>query len=635
MSRLCGFISKEGASLNEVRLMNDAIRHRGAANEGFAFLENNRLRIIPPENRDDFRSWDNVTNLGIGYGALDSSNNNGASDQYFYNRRGESFIVMDGKIFNSLQLKKDLEGHGYIFQNGSDSEIISYGFEHYGIKIINRLNGMFAIIYYDYRRRKTWLIRDHFGIKPLFYSRSSQDIIFGSEIKAILRHSNCQPKISRPGLLANYYLQATPEPFTCFENIFSVRAGSYIEVDVDALSINSIQYWSLYPVTAPQNLNYTDVVEELRYRLKESVKLRLNSASPIISLMSGGIDSTTITAMAHEIDPNIQCYSFGLDGSGSNHDELPQAKLVADQLGIRQHIHLLHQSDVVMNINENLRHFESPYSSFETTLLPPKYLSPLGYSTMLSGTAADGIFGGSSYLLKLTEWKKRRQFSFLKSMIPPTGNLLKKIKNSLSVENTFQYYANNRLAMRRYQILDLMPDVKSEDFTEVLGWLEEDIKNLEDVNEFNSFFMLELKHSIAAHYLYREDLSVMKSGMEVRYPYLDPALVEWVASLSLNDRYSTVVTKPLLRAVAEKYLSSTNLNMPKQGFELPILPLWKNQRDFRSYFDEQLSNLKRRNIYNNQTINRWIAEANTEFDLARIWQLVTTETWLSEYFDAK
>lgn len=633
MSRLCGFISKQETPVSSLRTMNNAIRHRGPDHEGFVFLDNNRLRLISSENKDDFRSWDTVTPLGIGYGISDTTNNHRAQSPFFYNKRNESFIVIDGKIFNSAQLRKDLEDSGYVFQIGSDSEIISYGYEHYGIEIINRLNGMFAIVFYDGRSRRIWLVRDHFGIKPLFYSRSPREIIFASEIKAILRHPHSYPKIFQAGLMANYYLQATPEPYTCFEDIFSVKPGSYIEIDTNELSANDIQYWNFYPVPTTQNLNQADVVEELRYRLKESVKLRMHTVSPIISLMSGGIDSTTITAMAHEIDPNIQCYSFGLNGSGLNHDELPQAKLAADQLGIRQHIHLLQRGDVMTGLDANLRHFESPYSSFETTLLPSQYLSPLGYSTMLSGTAADGIFGGSSYLLRLPEWKNRRRFSFLKSILPPAGNLLSKMRNSLGVENIFQYYANNRLAMRRYQIQALIPGTKAAVFDQVLGWLEDEVRDLHVHNEFNSFFLLELKHSIAAHYLFREDLSAMKSGMEIRYPYLDHELVEWVASLPLNFRYSTVVTKPLLRTLAKKYISAANLNMPKRGFDLPILPLWKSQREFRDYMDKQLLNLKRRNIFNNQTINRWTATVNNEFDLAKIWQLVTTETWLSEYFD--
>lgn len=640
MSGICGFWFKEKQiSTGAILKMNSAIRHRGKDDEGYCFLNNKKLEfaagndsINSAKNSSPSLPLEVKTNLCFGFRSSFVNNGSINFHQPYYNKRNDSCITFDGTIFNSASIRKELTEKGYEFPEMSDAEVILTGYQHWGIEIINRLNGAFAIALYDNHCKKLWLIRDRLGIKTFFYSRTPDGIVWASEIKSVLQNPLVKHELFETGLIANYYLQATPNPFTCFKDIFAVSPAHYIEIDLNNLAVNEKAYWSLNQNRTSLKYKFEDAVAELEERLFNSIKLRVTKGDPVISLMSGGIDSTTLTAIAHQIRPSLSCYSFAIDGTGTELDELPQAIKMAQKLGIQQIVQHLKQEDMIEDMDRNIRHFEAPYSSIEIVLLPSRLLSAGGFKTMLYGNGGDEIFGGPHYYLEMTSWKKLRYLSFMSPLIPPAGTFLTKVKNVLELNTMAKFYANKRLAMRPYQIRQLIPKVKKEKFEEIIDWLQSDVKG-DKSNFWDILFQIEIKHSFGAHHSFRDGLSASKYGMEFSYPYLDHTLVEWVYSLPPEFRFSNKITKPLLRAVAEKFILKENLNMPKKGFGVPVLPYWHSSPSFREYMEMNLTKLKKRKIYNNRVIDQWAENPRNDFEMAKIFQLVTTEVWMEEHLD--
>lgn len=639
MCGICGFVTKDKAikAATLVR-MNTAIRHRGPDDEGYFCISGATtgsftgddtiaaLQPILPGINPDLK-----VNTGMGFRRLSILDLSAAGHQPMLNEQEQIILTFNGQIYNYRELRRELEQKGARFHSTTDTEVILKGYEYWGKDVVQRLNGMFAFALTDLGRRSVWLVRDRIGIKPLYYHRSGTDITWASEMKAILKAEWVKPVVNKEGLTGNFYLQTTPAPLTCFENIHALLPATWMEIGIDTLDVKLHTYWDIPVGEKTHSISLKDAGAELDERLQQSVRQQLHADVPVITMMSGGIDSTTITAIGHEMDPSLQCYSFGVDGSGDGIDELPQAVAMAKKLGIGQLIHMVKMDDVIHQLDADLRHYEEPYTAPEVMLSPSAYLSERNYKVLLSGNGADEVFGGYGHFLSLEQWKKRRKVSKLEPLIPPVGAFLQKVKHYLQVDTGFKYYANSRACMRPFQIKQLFLKQDEPYIASLAGHLPKDESRFQ--NEYEALFYFELKYSVGSHHVFRDDLSAMRHSVEMRYPYLDHTIIEWVAGLPLSLRYNGIINKPLLRETAAHYVEDVNLSMPKKGFNLPLESWWHDHKDVRAYMETQLSLLQKRGIFNNQTINAWRQNCHTSFDLSKIWQLVTTELWLQTYID--
>lgn len=639
MCGICGFVTKGiNASASTLVRMNTSLRHRGPDDEGyFCVTENRGAHFIGDDSINTLKGIvphinpDQKITAGLGFRRLSIIDLSAAGHQPMMNDAKNIILTFNGQIYNYKALRQELEQKGFEFKSTTDTEIILKGYECWGKDIVSRLNGMFAFVIMDLNVNAVWLVRDRMGIKPLFYHQSSKDITWASEMKAILKAEWVKATVNEVGLIGNYYLQTTPSPLTCFQNIKSIPPASWLEIDLKTLEVKAHTYWDIPIGEKKNNIDLSDATNELDSRLQASVKMQLNSDVPLISMMSGGIDSTTITAMGHKIDDNLKCYSCGIDGTGVGMDELPQAVAMAKKIGIHQITHLFKTDDLIHHLDADLRHSEDPYFAPDSMLTPSEHLSKLGYKVLLSGNGADEIFGGYGHFLSLEQWVKRKRFSKVEPLIPTLSPFLKKVKNYMQADTGFKYFANSRACMRPYQIKQLLHKKEQSHLNELASYLPHDESKFE--NEYEALFYYEMKYSIGSHHVFRDDLSAMRHSVEMRYPYLDHTIIEWVSQLPLSLRYNGKTNKPLLRAAAAPYIDSKNLSMPKKGFNLPVETWWHSNMAVRSYLEEQLDALMKRGIFNNSTIKEWRANANNSFELTKIWQLVTTEIWLQTYID--
>ena len=296
-----------------LKKMTETINHRGPDDSAYLIRENlgfgfKRLSIIDLEH----------------------------GKQPFYNKDQSVILICNGEIYNYKELRNELINKGYKFSTQCDVEVIVHLYDEYGIDFVSRLNGQFAFALYDTRCRALFLVRDHFGICPLFYTKVDDLLLFGSEIKAILKHPLVKRKVNTTALDQLFCFPGVVSPTTFFENIISLKPGHYLKVQNNEISIH--EYWDLmYPLESEEieqkpESYYVDRLEEL---LLQSVRYRLNSDVPVGFYLSGGLDSSLVGALMKKVNPDFRYKSFSIGYPSAEdmiHDERKYQQLMAKDL---------------------------------------------------------------------------------------------------------------------------------------------------------------------------------------------------------------------------------------------------------------------------------------------------------------
>jgi asparagine synthase (glutamine-hydrolysing) len=308
-------------------------------------------------------------------------------------------------------------------------------------------------------------------------------------------------------------------------------------------------------------------------------------------------------------------------------DELPQAITMAKKLDIVHHVHIIKPEEIIGNLEQSLQHYEEPYVSLEPGLVASDYLHKQGYKVVINGLGGDEVFGGYNYYLDYPKWQQQKKLFATRKLIPAFGDFLSRVREYMHTDSVLKYFAHARLGMRYNEIKALLKqDINT-------NQLYKESAAVEALPVPEALFYYDLKYYIGAHHVYRDDLTGMRHGLEMRYPLLDHQMIEWVASLPLNIRHNGITNKPLLREVAAKYITTENLSMPKKGFDLPLQQWLQKSTEIEDYAREKLKSLKKRELFNNEQIDKWWDLRLHNIYFSKIWQLVTTEVWLQTYID--
>ncbi|MEZ5016484.1 MAG: asparagine synthase (glutamine-hydrolyzing) [Flavipsychrobacter sp.] len=638
MCGITGFIRfRDEVAASVLESMNNTIRHRGPDDEGYvcinaegvldSYFGEDSVEEIKHKNKHIQSAG--TCSVGLGFRRLSIIDLSYHGHQPMVSKENGIALSFNGEVYNYRELRLELSQLGARFVSDTDTEVILRGYEQWGISVVEKLNGMFAFVLVDNKKSRLFLVRDRVGIKPLFYHRSNEGITWASEIKAVLKAPWVKPDVNWDGVFANYQLQTTPYPYTCFKNISSIEPASFLEVDINTNKVTKVRYWDIPVDKEKQTISEQAAAKELEARLEQIVSMQLRSDVPVTSLMSGGIDSTTLTAMCVKKNSNFHAYTLGFDGTGEGADELPQAIAMAKKLGVKHHVHYLKPEDVLNNLDATLKHFEEPYSNLEPGFAASDYLHKEGYKVVMNGLGADEVFGGYAYYLSYMKWQLRLRYAKYNKLIPALSDTIKKVKYHLEIDTVLKFHTHHREGMKTYEL----PQLTSMPVLSLAEMLSDDKgSSLLDIPE--ALFYYDMRNYVGAHHVYRDDLSAMAHSVEMRYPFLDHELIEWVATLPINIRYSTIINKPLLRKVSEKYVTHDNLIMPKKGFSLPLNKWLQKDNSIQDYANEKLTALKKRQLFNNATIDKWWKRKDEGVYFTKLWQLVTTEVWLSEYIEA-
>lgn len=631
MCGITGYYSfHKSISSTNILEMNQAIRHRGPDDEGFWMYSNGEGASFSGNDstqkiKEQFPVLkEKNSNIALGFRRLSIIDLSEKGHQPMLTKNEQIIITFNGEIYNFKKLRKELESLGHSFCSTSDTEVILKAYQEWGSSTFAKLDGMFAVCIVDLISQKLILARDRVGMKPLFYHHSKEGMVWGSEIKALLKNQLVKAEINWNGVYTNFLFQTTLAPQTCFQNIFSLEPASFMTIDLKNQKITTEKFWRL-PSHSEKNISDEEAVKRIDELLSESISEQLYADVPVAVMMSGGIDSTLIASKSKSFSAHVNTYTISYPFS---EEEVHNASLAARHFGISHEIKKVNDEEALEDLKENIQHFEEPYSSFEVLINAAKYAHNQNFKVVLSGNGADELFAGYSHTLKLNRWLLMRNFNFIGPLIFTKDKFSQRVKNYFSQDHMFDFFRQSQISMRPMEVKSLItPAIYSKMDLHLSEY------HLSEGKNYAGYFEYDMKYSLSSHHVFRDDLSAMKYSVEFRYPYLSNNLIDYVSSLPENIRFNGIQNKPLLRKAAKKYLPQEVLNMPKKGFSFPVNYFIKNEQKVRDFITENLESLKKRNFFNAAVIDEWWNHQEHEYDWVKIWQLVTFELWYQKYFE--
>jgi len=510
-----------------------------------------------------------------------------AGHQPMSNLNGTIWITYNGEIYNYKELRGELVSLGYVFKSNTDTEVLVHGYDAWGIdKLLPKLRGMFAFAIYDSRNKddfKIYLARDRFGIKPLYYYKNEELILFSSEVKAFLRAGIIPDKDNHEAFIRFLQLGSVPVPLTTAKDVYSLPAAHFVELNHSEFKIK--KYWDLSNLnTIPGYDNHNLIVDRISTLLKDSVNLHLNSDAPLGVFLSGGIDSSALVALASEYakDP-IATLSIVFEEEEYN--EGNYAKLIAEKYKTNHTEILIHSNDFYNEVPLILSAMDQPTIDGVNSYFISKAAKKLGLKVVLSGIGADEVFLGYSHfkkidivnnLLKLFACTPSHLRKFVVNAVCGLRHNFKKFEFV-----TYPSYENAYLLFRGLftpsQIQDLLGvSAKELNGTNKIFGLNE----LSCDSLFNYFNHMEFEHYLQDQILKDIDFMSMRHSVEVRVPYLDHKLVEFVNNVELNEKMKNGINKSLLVESLRERLPSQIYTRQKMGFTFPFSNWLKNNWQF-------------------------------------------------------
>jgi len=626
MCGIAGIVRKSGirdGEAGQVEKMAEIMRHRGpddhgVRQEGHYVFAHRRLSIIDLEG----------------------------GHQPMSNEAGDVWLVYNGEIYNFGELHEELVAKGHTFVTHSDTEVIIHLYEEYGPECVSRLNGMFAFAIFDERQQKLFLARDRAGIKPLYYSYERGHLRFASEAKALVMTS-AQLMSPDPRSVVDYFsLSLVQEGRTAFKGINELKPAHTLVWDLRGAEPEIRSYWRLSYANkiSGGTAELTELVSEL---LEDAVRIHLISDVSVGTYLSGGLDSSLVSAVANRYLPSLNTFSAGFVGNESV-DERVYAREAAAMIGTDHHEVEVGPGNFLENLRKIIWHMDEP--TLSPGVYPYFFLCGLvadSVKVVLGGQGSDELFGGypryrmalleddmatSARRLRLlhlaadaVEYKRRYGSGGLKNVLLRLGSPAD--RRIYEIVSGFHPRRIPKLFSKEFrkQVNDYDPLAA---FRRSLDLCDSD--DLIDRMLFNDY------HNMLASILRTEDRMSMAHSLESRVPFLDYRLVELAASIPASAKVSGDEPKMILKKVAHGLVPESIITRRKQGFSAPIDSwfigaLGSEVRDMllgdrassRGFFDK---------VYIEHLLSRALDQRK---DIWRVWSLVTFEMWCRIFVDGE
>ena len=626
---MCGFVaivSRTSKAIDAavLRRMGDTLAHRGPDGEGQHIgervgLHHKRLAIIDPVHGQQPMHSDGVV------------------------------VAYNGEIYNYVELRAGLRGRGHAFETQCDTEVLLRAYHENGLECLLELNGMFAFVLHDTRRRRVVAARDHFGIKPLYYCETEDCILFASEIKALLVHPDVRARVDSQSLQDYLVFQYVLGERTLFDGIRKLRPGCSIEIDLDSGALHTHQYWDpSFRVDEHHTANYFH--EKLRWLLEDTVRQQLRSDVPLGTYLSGGMDSSVVTMLAARHYPGVlQCFT-GAFAEGPEFDESHYAQVVADASGAEMHLVHPTQDEFIELLPELIYYMDEPAAG--PGLFPQYVVSRLASQNVkvcLGGQGGDEIFGGyARYVVAYLEQalkgamfetnEEGEHIVSLASILPNLPSIrsyapmLKQFwKDELFADMDRRYF---RLIDRSGAAVEMFSGDFQERFEReaVFERFRKVFNHPDTQSYFNKMTHFDMLASLPA-LLHVEDRVSMANSLESRVPLLDRRIAEVVASMPPAMKFKGGEMKYFLKRAAKDVLPRQIYDRrDKMGFPVP-LHLWARGKARDFFRDVLLSKpCRERGLFDPEQVERLMNQENP-FG-RRLWGLCNLELWHRRFIDA-
>ncbi|MHB9071045.1 MAG: asparagine synthase (glutamine-hydrolyzing) [Sedimentisphaerales bacterium] len=486
-------------------------------------------------------------------------------------------IIYNGEIYNFQEIREELKSLGHQFHSNCDTEVILHAYAQWGDTCINKFNGMWAFCIYDKKNNRLFISRDRFGIKPLYYFFNGDKFLFASELKA-LRAASLSSEIDKEALNFYFYQKYIGGERTIFKNFYKLKPGHNIIFDLQTKKILIDEYYNLESQIAQyQSMPLQGRLELLEPLIVNAVEKRLIADVPVGSFLSGGLDSSLISAIIAKNKKDFKTFSIGF--KDESYDEIEYSKIVSEHIRTDHHYEYLGIDDEL--IKYVVSNMDEPFG--DSSVLPTYLLSKITrqYVTVsLSGDAGDEVFGGyDSYKAwKFSKWLPRFVISLLGwivNLLPPSD---KKLSFAFKAKKFVQDFDSN--VNRRH--LNWMSTFNDGSRQELLGTNFAASKSVLQCGEQDSLLFLQLNdinNYLAEDILKKVDIASMLNSLEVRVPFLDYRIVPLVLSLPPAYKIRGFKTKWFLKQIAAKYIPAGIVNRKKRGFTVPI-SRWIVQSEF-------------------------------------------------------
>lgn len=587
--------------------------------------------------------------VGLGHRRLSILDLSPLGRQPMCNEDGTVWVTFNGEIYNFKEIRSDLESRGHVFNSGTDTEVIVHGFEEFGPDIVKRFNGMFAFAVWDSRNGKLWLCRDRFGKKPLFYAGMREGLIFGSELKSLIAHPDFETRIDPRSLSRFLQYEYVPAPHCIFEGAKKLLPGHILEFDGDSEKIRP--YWSVsfnsnYGPTPAGEREASERLEEL---LGASVRRRLVSDVPLGVFLSGGIDSSTVVAMMSEFVPASEIKTFAIGFTEQSFDESAYARVVADAFGTDHHERILTAGRMVDLVPSIWDLLDEPMA--DPSIIPTYMLSKFTrehVTVALGGDGGDEIFAGyDPFAAQVFSRRIGRMPRGLNTFLRGVAGLLPASERNMSFDFKIKQFLKGLeyKGIERHQawLGAYLPDEQARllhkdviaglSGFDPFGDVRDSVAGKFFRDEVDALVYFYLRFYMAGHILVKVDMASMAHALEVRAPFLDPDLVEFVNHLPSRFKLNGLKRKYLLKKMVKDKLPPEIFGRGKKGFGIPLAKWLKE--DLRPLMLDTFSEsrLKAGGLFDPAEVMRLLNEhlSGKKDNRKQLWTLLCFEMWRERF----
>lgn len=544
---MCGLVGRIGDEAIDPELfgrMTDALTPRGPDGRGVAFLAGGRV--------------------ALGHRRLAIIDLTDAGAQPMTNEDGRLRLVFNGEIYNHAELRETLVRCGHRYASATDSETILHAYEEWGPGCVHRFRGIFAFAIYDEKSRTLFAARDHVGVKPFYYLHDRETFLFASQPRALLADPEADRGIDPDAFLDFLAYGVVPDSEAAYPGMRKLPPGHTLLYRNGRITLD--RYWSV--VSEPKIFDFDEARRELEKQLEESIRTQLMSDVPVATYLSGGIDSSLLTAIAAEASgTTLDTLTVGFEERES--DERPYARLVSARFGTRTHESVLTRDDAVALADEVVEAFDEPFGMGAAfpMLAVAKATRDAGLKVVLSGDGADELFIGYRHYDELhARYKRcgRRTADRVRDPLRYTAARL-----LTGPFDPLRYYRPHEAMLPDLVQRRLVPHGRLEARRRPPGWRAAKYFD-RGLGAIDAARLFDLNGYLPDEILVKVDRTTMACGVEARVPFLDPKLIELALAVDTSVHYRDGQRKSLLKAAARRWLPDEVLTQRKKGFSIPL-----------------------------------------------------------------
>jgi asparagine synthase (glutamine-hydrolysing) len=632
MCGIAGFIDKTRKSgYEELSNMTETLAHRGPDGKGLIIFN------------------DLNATVGFGHRRLSIIDLHESASQPMYFE--DWCIVFNGEIYNYLEIRSSLKALGRVFTTDSDTEVILQAFDEWDLNAVDRFIGMYAFAIINFKKQKLWFFRDRAGVKPFYYYSDGQLLLFASELKAFHEHPRFSKEIDIKGAAQFMQFGYIKAPLTIFKNTFKLKPGHYIEFDISSFQYEEMSYWRAldYYNQPKMTIGDEEAILETEKLMLSAVEYRMVADVPVGVFLSGGYDSSTVTALLqHNRIEKIKTFSIGFNEPGF--DEAPFAKKVAAYLGTDHTEYYCTSDDARKLIPEIPNHWDEPFA--DPSSIPTMLVSKLArekVTVALSADAGDELFGGYSKYTYILNGAKRN------SIIPkPFRNAAAGLLNNIDPGKIPYFNKTYNFQTRYYKGIELLKADGAMDGLSLIAkvFTDAEIDTLlngrglatglscsiplideQFADDISQLLYTDYQTYMVDDILTKVDRASMSVSLEGREPLLDHRLLEWSARLPSNLKIRNGEKKFILKEICHKYIPKTMMARPKMGFGIPLVNWFDSE--ISSYVDQYLNQtyLQKQGIFSVIAVSKIVDSyrSSKRENVFKIWNLIMFQIWYERW----